>query len=248
MMSSHRRLAILAEHVVANETSSTVAWPSSWPTGQTSDSGITHSILISGNPLCMEISEEDEVSWQYRGEGAGDSRPGTRDASKLSNGNYLVTLSDKVVEVMPGQQEAVWTYELDRSINKEFMGAQRLADGSTVVTECGDNPRVCEVASDGRTILAEIPIQPETENSHQQSRMGRKLANGNYLVPHRVACVKECECGPCAHPAVHGGVCCGCVHMQVSLTAVLRVTRTTCRIVCRRLQRGGHPRVSHRYP
>eukprot|EP01046_Picozoa_sp_COSAG06_P001929 COSAG06_NODE_64_length_26790_cov_7.462291_25_plen_169_part_00 len=103
--------------------------------------------------------------------------------------------------------------ELDRSINKEFMGAQRLADGSTVVTECGDNPRVCEVASDGRTILAEIPIQPETENSHQQSRMGRKLANGNYLVPHRVACVKECECGPCAHPAVHGGVCCGCVHM-----------------------------------
>ena len=127
----------------------------------------------------MEISEEDEVSWQYRGEGAGDSRPGTRDASKLSNGNYLVTLSDKVVEVMPGQQEAVWTYELDRSINKEFMGAQRLADGSTVVTECGDNPRVCEVASDGRTILAEIPIQPETENSHQQSRMGRKLANGS---------------------------------------------------------------------
>lgn len=170
----------------------TAAWPSGWPLGQTSDSGITHAVVISGNPLCMEIAEDDSIVWQYRGEGAGTSRPGSRDASKLPNGNYLVTLGDKVVEVAPGETEAVWTYELDTaSGNTEFMGAQRLADGSTVVTECGENPRIVEVAADGKTIIAEIPIQPETDNAHQQSRMGKKLADGNYLVPHRVACVKE---------------------------------------------------------
>ena len=38
---------------------------------QTSASGITHSIMIAGNPLTMEISEADEVVWQYSGEGAG---------------------------------------------------------------------------------------------------------------------------------------------------------------------------------
>ena len=139
----------------------------------------------------MEISEKDEVVWRYSGKG------GTRDASKLPNGNYLVTLGDRIVEVSPGKTEAVWSYELDRSVNKEFMGAQRLTDGSTVVTECGDQPRICEVAPDGKTILAQIAVQPETENSHMQSRMGRKLANGNYLVPHRLACVKECTaCAP----------------------------------------------------
>ena len=39
----------------------------------------------------MEIAEDDSIAWQYQGEGAGESRPGGRDASKLENGNYLVT-------------------------------------------------------------------------------------------------------------------------------------------------------------
>ena len=42
-------------------------------------------------------------------------------------------------------------------------------------------------------MVAEIPLQPETDNSHMQSRMGKKLASGNYLVPHRTNFVKECE-------------------------------------------------------
>ena len=137
----------------------------------------------------MEIAEDDSIAWQYQGEGAGESRPGGRDASKLENGNYLVTLGDKVLEVSP-TKEVVWSYELDPAVNSEFMGAQRLADGLTLITECGANPRLVEVDGTG-TVVAAIPLQPETDNSHQQSRMGKKLANGNYLVPHRVACVKE---------------------------------------------------------
>ena len=81
--------------------------PSALQAGQqTSDSGITHSIVISGNPLTMEIGEDDQVVWQYSGEGAGDSRDSGRDAQKLPNGNYLVTLNDKVVEVRPGKDPA----------------------------------------------------------------------------------------------------------------------------------------------
>ena len=61
----------------------------------------------------------------------------------------------------------------------------------TVVTECGAKPRLLEVAADGVTIVADIPIQPETDNSHMQSRMGRKTASGTYLIPHRQNFVKE---------------------------------------------------------
>ena len=88
-------------------------------------------------------------------------------SSLVSNGagNYLVIQGTQVDEVTP-ENTVVWTYNVDET-NKELMGAQRLADGSTLVTECGENPRLVEVSSDGK-IVAEIPLQPEQENSHMQ--------------------------------------------------------------------------------
>eukprot|EP01043_Picozoa_sp_COSAG02_P058760 COSAG02_NODE_7366_length_3045_cov_63.590971_2_plen_341_part_00 len=183
---SGRRLTGLAQHLGSHRPTQTVAGESG---RQTSERGITHSIVISGNPLTMEIGEDDAVVCQYSGKGAGESRHNSRDASKTDDGTYLVVLNDKVVEVA-ANKEVVWSYHMDTSINSELMGAQRLADGTTVVTECGDNPRVVEVDGSGR-VTAEVPIQPETENSHQQSRMGRKTVSGTYLVPHRVNFVKE---------------------------------------------------------
>ena len=37
-----------------------------------------------------------------------------------------------------------------------------------------------------------VPLKPETKNGHMQTRMARKLTNGNYIVPHLLAfAVKE---------------------------------------------------------
>ena len=158
--------------------------------------------MIAGNPLTMEISEADEVVWQYNGEGAGageseawlTGHPGAsalngRDGSKLDSGNYIVVLSDRVVEVSP-DRDVVWSYCVDKSVNDELISAQRLPDGLTLVTECGPNPRLCEVDAHGNVVVV-IPLQPETDNAHQQTRMARKLPSGNYLVPHRENFVKE---------------------------------------------------------
>lgn len=141
--------------------------------GQKSDSGITHSIVVSG-PMTMEIGEDDAVVWHYNN--------GSKDASKLANGNYLITYGKKVVEVSP-EKAVVWTY--NKTINDELMSAQRLSDGKTLVTELGKQPRLVEVDAAGK-VAAAIPLQPETTNSHRQTRMARKLPNGNYLAPHRV--------------------------------------------------------------
>ncbi len=43
-----------------------------------------------------------------------------------------------------------------------------------------------EVTADGK-IAVDCPLQPETDNAHMQTRMARKLENGNYLVPHLLA-------------------------------------------------------------
>ena len=79
----------------------------------------------------------------------------------------------------------MWTYALD-PINKELGTAVRLENGHTLVVERGPKPRLLEVTRHGQ-IAAEIPLQPETDNDHMQTRMARKLPNGHYLVPHLLA-------------------------------------------------------------
>jgi outer membrane protein assembly factor BamB len=60
-----------------------------------------------------------------------------------------------------------------------------------MIVEMGAKPRLREVAPDGK-IAVEIALQPETSNTHMQTRMARKLANGNYLCPHLLAfAIKE---------------------------------------------------------
>ena len=140
---------------------------------QKSEFGIRHAIVISG-PKTFEINEDDDIVWEYDGD--------AKDMAKLGNGNYLIAFLDRVIEVTP-DKEVIWTYQ--HTINTEFMSAQRLPDGKTLITELGEHPRLVEVDIKGK-VTAEIPIQPETDNLHMQSRMSRKLTNGNYLVPHRI--------------------------------------------------------------
>ena len=68
----------------------------------------------------------------------------------------------------------------------EIGTVQRLANGNTLITELGTEPRLMEVAPNGEVAIS-FPLLPETDNAHMQTRMARKLANGNYLVPHLLA-------------------------------------------------------------
>ena len=60
-----------------------------------------------------------------------------------------------------------------------------------MITESGNKPRIVEINSEGK-VVESIPLAPETDNIHMQTRMARKLKNGNYLVPHLLAfAIKE---------------------------------------------------------
>ena len=76
----------------------------------------------------------------------------------------------------------VWSYELDER-NKELGTSNRLANGNTLLVERGPLPRLLEVDGSGEVVV-EVPLKPDTDNGHMQTRMARKLENGNYLVPH----------------------------------------------------------------
>lgn len=140
---------------------------------QKSETGIKHAFVVSGTKT-MEVNEHDEIVWEYKGH--------SNDIRKLDNGNYLIAYKNKVVEVTP-DKKIIWTYV--SVVNPELMSAQRLSNGRTLITEQGEQPRLVE-ADDKGFVAKVIPIYPESYNIHMQSRMGRKLANGRYLVPHRI--------------------------------------------------------------
>ena len=142
---------------------------------QESATGIKHSFLIAGATTVL-VGEDGEIKWRTKGR--------SRDAFVLDNGNVLVSIANSAKEITR-EGEVVWSYKL-ASENKELGTAVRLANGNTLVVERGIKPRLLEVAEDGK-IAVEVPLQPETENAHMQTRMARKLPNGNYLVPHLLA-------------------------------------------------------------
>ncbi len=144
---------------------------------QQSESGITHSFLATGSETFI-VSSEGNVTWTYP--------RSTRDGWVLPSGNILLAVSKG--KDYPGGA----VVEVDRSGKRlfEFKGtqsevdtAQALPNGHILLTESGAKPRLLELDREGK-IAVEVPLQCQTKNHHMQTRMARKLANGNYLVPH----------------------------------------------------------------
>jgi len=134
------------------------------------------SFLMLGG-LTQIVDASGNATWKYPAV--------TRDGYILPNGNLLLTLSKTkaypggaVVEVTR-DQKVVWEY---KGTQTEVNTAVLLDNGNIMLTEAGDKPRLLEVTRDG-SIKVEIPLGCQTTNHHLQSRMARKLANGNYLVP-----------------------------------------------------------------
>ena len=137
---------------------------------------ITHSFLATGAETYIR-SGEGTVIWRYPGS--------TRDGWVLPNGNILLAVS-KCEQYPAG---AVVEFTRDGRTVFEFKGtqsevntAQALTNGNIMLTEAGDKPRLLEVDRQGK-IVVEVPLTCQTTNHHMESRMARKLANGNYLVP-----------------------------------------------------------------
>src|SRR4029079_11849911 len=107
------------------------------------------------------------------------------DGFVLPGGNVLLAVSKGkefpgggAVEVTRDGKE-VFRY---RGTQSEVNTVQALGDGRYVLTEAGPRPRVLEVDRAGK-VLVEVPIRAQVKDTHLQTRMARKLSNGNYLVP-----------------------------------------------------------------
>jgi hypothetical protein len=145
---------------------------------------ISHSVFIAGPQFTGIIGEQGEIVWD-------SGRKGARDGYVLPNGNVLICWGDEVKE-FDRDKNVVFSFKKRAEGKVELGTAVRLKNGNTLITESSiDKPRLLEVNASGN-IVVEVPLQPDTDNVHMQTRMARKLSNGNYLAPHLLGfAVKE---------------------------------------------------------
>ncbi|MEI7853160.1 MAG: hypothetical protein WCJ06_05590 [Planctomycetota bacterium] len=137
---------------------------------------IKHSFIVFGAETFV-VDSEGKISWQIP--------KSSRDGWLLPNGNALLAVSKG--KEYPGG--AVLEITKEGKTVFEFKGTQSevntvmpLDNGNIMFTEAGPKPRLVEVSREGK-IIVDMPIQAQTKDHHLQTRMARKLPNGNYLIP-----------------------------------------------------------------
>jgi len=137
---------------------------------------VKHGFLATGGETFI-VDESGKETWKFP--------MSTRDGWVLDNGNVLLALSKSkdypggAVAEVNRAGKILFTFKGTQS---EVNTVQPLGDGKVMLTEAGAKPRLLEVDAGGK-ILIEVPLDAQTKDHHLQTRMARKLANGNYLVP-----------------------------------------------------------------
>jgi PQQ-like domain len=140
----------------------------------------TYRVLAADRGRVAIVNARGEVEWEVA------NRAEVHDIVLLPNGNLLFTTNPSTLVEMTPEKKIVWQHvskpREGYKGNVEIHAFQRLADGLTMVAESG-NRRLIEVDGDDK-IVNEIPLTVEKPNSHRDTRLARKLDNGNYLVCH----------------------------------------------------------------
>ncbi len=151
-----------------------------------------HPIAIQGNGILATLDASGEINWEIEW-------PEVHDLHVLESGNIMVQHGrQKVVEIEPSTNSVVWCY--DSSIMNGNLGRpvevhafQPLGNGTVMIAESGPG-RIIEVDRTGR-LLKNTKLKVDNPHPHMDTRLVRKLKNGNYLVCHEGdGAVREYEC------------------------------------------------------
>jgi hypothetical protein len=145
--------------------------------GHALDAGpITHAFLATGAETYIR-SGDGRILWRYPGS--------TRDGWVLPSGNILLAVSKGTDfpggAVLELTREGKKVFEF-KGTQSEVNTAEALSNGNIMLTEAGEKPQLLEVDRQGE-IVVDVPLSCQTTNHHMETRMARKLPNGNYLVP-----------------------------------------------------------------
>jgi outer membrane protein assembly factor BamB len=149
------------------------------PAGAADDKG-THRFVAAIKGRVAVIDNDGKVLWESKNNFV------SHDLQMLDNGNVLYLKNANTVVEVAKDGKVVWEHTSKPKEGYkgavEVHGFQRLADGNTMIAETG-NKRIVEVDRDGKVVV-EVPLKVDRPDTHHDTRLARKLENGNYLVCH----------------------------------------------------------------
>jgi hypothetical protein len=147
----------------------------------THECAAAHRVVMQGNGRLAIVAADGEVEWEMKW-------AGIHDIHVLPNGHIMVQeRMRKIVEIDPESQQVVWSYDASQSNGNqgkrvEVHAFQPLDDGRIMVAESGP-ARIIEIDRAGK-IHHQINLKVDRPSPHRDTRLARKLGNGNYLVCH----------------------------------------------------------------
>lgn len=145
------------------------------------DAVAQHRVLLHGEGRLAIVAMDGTIEWEM-------PWGGIHDIHVLDNGHIMVQDKfRKIVEIDPEKKEVVWSYDASTSNGNagqrmEIHAFQPLPGGGIMIAESGP-ARIIEIDRDG-TLRHEISLEVDNPHPHRDTRLARKIANGNYLVCH----------------------------------------------------------------
>ena len=140
-----------------------------------------HRIMVQGNNKLALVDEDGKIEWEMKW-------GGIHDIHVLPSGNIMVQERNrKIVEIDPKTRKVVWSYDCTKQNGNqgkriEAHAFQPLANGRIMIAESGAG-RIIEIDRQGK-IHHQIKLKVKQPHPHRDTRLARKLPNGNYLVCH----------------------------------------------------------------
>ncbi len=140
-----------------------------------------HRLILQGNDRLTILGPQGFPEWEIKW-------GGIHDIHVLGNGNVMVQEgSAKVVEIDRATKKIVWSYDSttqngNEGKQVEVHAFQPLENGHLMLAESGIG-RIIEIDRSGK-LLKEIKLKLNQPHFHMDTRLARKLTNGNYLVCH----------------------------------------------------------------
>ena len=140
-----------------------------------------HRLITQGNGKLAIVDAVGKTEWEM-------NWGGIHDIHVLKNGHILVQQgAAKVAEIDPATKQVVWSYDSAKQNGNEgkpveVHAFQPLDNGHVMIAESGIG-RIIEVDRDGK-LHRQIKLKVSRPHPHTDTRLARKLANGNYLVCH----------------------------------------------------------------
>ena len=139
--------------------------------------GAQHRFIANERNQLFIFDKQGQVQWRHKIKGA------PHDIHQLTNGNILTHQGTELIEISVADKAIVWSFDarqLAKAQRVEVHSLQPLGEGRIMVALSGEG-KIFEIDRKGK-VLHTIDLLRDNPHPHRDTRLVRRLKNGNYLV------------------------------------------------------------------